>query len=88
MGGDPDVRHLWPATKQGMGAGRWAHGVMVQHPPSMREALDSIPNVFSFECDASPRHCVTGHAVAITQIDSAVPGPRGASWCAIIGPLA
>jgi hypothetical protein len=36
MGGCPDVRHLWPAAVQGMGAGRWAHGVMVPHPLRMR----------------------------------------------------
>jgi hypothetical protein len=88
MGGDPDVHHLWHAAMQGMGAGRWAHGEMVQPPPSMREGLDSMPNVFSFEFDVSPRPRVTGHAGAITKRDSAVPGPRGASWCAMVGPLA
>jgi hypothetical protein len=55
MGGNLDVRHLCPrAPVQGMGAGRWAHGVVVSHPLSMREALGSIPSVSTFGCDASP----------------------------------
>ena len=30
----------------------WAHGVVVSHPLSMREALGSIPSVSTFESDA------------------------------------
>jgi hypothetical protein len=56
MGGNLDVRHLCPrAPVQGMGAGRWAHGVVVSHPFSMREALGSIPSVSSL--GVMPRLC-------------------------------
>ena len=37
---------------KGIATNIWAHGVVVSHPLSMREALGSIPSVSTFESDA------------------------------------